>query len=146
MAKVSRFNISGKPEVKKAVTRLVNEYLREVNRVIESDSEFADLGFIGQDIVDTRRFLESRKVNKVETKNKVRHEIYWDATDPRTGFPYPEAIWTGFFAYGGSKWIEGRRFDTRAWKNLRSNEKLVARLRKNGIRSRSVRNNDRDLP
>lgn len=81
--------------------------------VIESDTEFADLGFNGQDIVDTGRFRDSQVVQETRVGDFVAVHWHWNPADPETGYHYAPALYSGFHAYG-KKWIPGRPWTDRA--------------------------------
>lgn len=115
------------------VIAVVNE---EFDAVISSEDEFGDLGFVGQDIIDTGRLLNSKQVN-VENG---RAEWSWNPTSPDTGVPYAAAVRNGFFAFG-RKYIPGRHWDTRAIKRADPVSLLVDELEKRGIDAKVKQNN-----
>lgn len=84
----------------------------ELDRVIESEKEFSDLGFISQDIVDTGRLRDS----KVISANPNGVTFSYDPVSPDNGYHYGNAIFFGFFAWG-KKYIPGRPWTIRAVKN-----------------------------
>ena len=60
----------------------------EYDDVIESEVAFSDLGFVGQDIVDTARFLKSKTLT-------VREDSVvwsWNPKSPENGYPYAAAL------------------------------------------------------
>ncbi len=109
----------------------------ESDRVIESLTEFADLGFEGQDIIDTGRLLNSKFVTATNKSIKLT----WNPRDPETGFPYAPAVVKGFFAYGGNKFIPGRNFPVRAVQNIDPVNSLAEKLRAKGLKVRVKSNN-----
>lgn len=81
----------------------------ELDRVIESGSEFADLGFSGQDIIDSERLKDSKVVSS--SPNSVT--FTYEPKSPENGYPYAPAVYEGFFAWG-RKYIPGRPWTDRA--------------------------------
>ena len=108
-------------KLKKAIAdsfaNVVAQMDAEYTKVIESDTEFADLGFSGQDIVDTGRFRDSQIVNSRTVGGVTVVEWSWNPQDPDTGYHYAAALYSGFNAYG-KKWIPGRPWTERAIANV----------------------------
>ena len=98
-------------QVKKQIEPLVEDAWAETVSVMnegydevisdESGKYFPD--FVGQDIIDTSRFLNS----KVITAVKWTVEWLWNPIDPQTGYAYARALLNGFWAFG-KKWIPAR--------------------------------------
>lgn len=114
------------------VAKCDSEYIA----VIEDPDEFSDLGFDSQDIVLTGALRDSQVVNA--QGNKATWE--WNPTDPDTGEAYALAVWVGFFAYGGHKFILGRKWALRALKRVNPAVLLALELQNQGIAARVVRN------
>lgn len=120
-----------------AFAKVVDDFDMECILVIEDDQEFADIGVISQDIVDTGRFRDSQIVQVQGNKA----EFTWNPTDPETGYAYAMALFVGFFAYGGHKFIPGRRWVFRALRRIDPVVLLAEELEKQGIGARITRNN-----
>lgn len=112
-----------------AWAEVVAELDVEFIRVIESDSEFADLGFEAQDIVDTGRFRDSQVVTAAARRVLWR----WAPTSPENGYCYAAALYYGFYAYGGAAWIEGRPWVARAIANIQPLLRLAEKLERKGL-------------
>lgn len=121
------------------------QYEREVNRVIESENEFSDQGFVGQDIIDTGNLQRSLKVNGGNIPGGYEISFSWEPRDPDSGYPYAPAVWSGFFAWG-KKYIPARHWDTRAAKNIKIVKSFADQLKKRGIKVLSVIDNTNSLP
>jgi hypothetical protein len=102
----------------------------EYDDVIESEVVFSDLGFVGQDIVDTARFLKSKTLTV--RQDSVVWE--WNPKSPETGYPYAAALYTGFWAFG-KKYIPGRPWADRAIERVVLPEWISYELGKMGIES-----------
>jgi len=103
----------------------------EYDDVIESEVVFGDLGFVGQDIVDTARFLKSKTLT-------VREDSVvwsWNPKSPENGYPYAAALYTGFWAFG-KKYIAGRPWTDRAIERVNLPEWMSYELGKMGVKSR----------
>ncbi|MFN9954379.1 MAG: hypothetical protein ACK55I_14890, partial [bacterium] len=70
--------------IQEAFGQTVADYNVYVDEIIESTEEFGDIGFSGQDIVDTGRLRDSKIVDA--TSNEVTLE--WSPKDPESGFSY----------------------------------------------------------
>lgn len=101
-----------KQDVKEARAQAIAKVSIELDRVIESEVEFSDLGFLGQDIVDTGRLRDS----KVIAPNPDGVTFTYDPVSPENGYHYGAAVWLGFWAFG-KKYIPGRPWTLRAVKN-----------------------------
>ena len=123
--------------VEECFGEVASEIEQESDRVIESLTEFSDLGFEGQDIIDTGRLLNSKEVEATDTSIKLT----WSPRNPENGFPYAPAVVNGFFAYGGSKFIPGRNFPVRAVQNVDPVNSLAEKLRAKGLKVRVIQNN-----
>lgn len=104
----------------------------EFDDVIESDTAFADLGFVGQDIVDTTRFLKSKVL--ITGQDFARWE--WNPKSPKNGYPYAAALYTGFLAFGKYP-VAGRPWTDRAVERVNIPEWMAFELRKMGISATS---------
>lgn len=137
------------PGLEKIVTDALLEvsiqYEREVNRVIESETEFADQGFTSQDIIDTGNLQASLQVDGRAIQQGYELSFSWEPRDPESGYPYAPAVWSGFFAWG-RKFIPGRRWDTRAAKNMKIVQVFVKELKERGVKVLSVTDNTNSLP
>ncbi len=102
---------------------------QEFDDVISDEMAFSDLGFVGQDIIDTSRLLNSKIVNA--TPLSVSWQ--WNPKSPETGFPYAKAVREGFFAFGGKKYIPGREWDTRAIERVDPVNLLSEKLSEKGF-------------
>lgn len=126
-------------EIKEIVIECFADVAAELNeesdRVISSLTEFE--GFLGQDIILSGRLLNSKVVDASDTKITLA----WTAKNPDNGFYYPAAIIAGFFAYGGTKYIEGRNFPARTAKNVDPVKSLVDKLKSKGVKAKVKRNN-----
>jgi len=107
----------------------------ELDRVIESESEFSDLGFISQDIVDTGRLRDS----KVISANPNGVTFTYAPVSPENGYPYAPAVFNGFFAWG-KKYIPGRPWTLRAVRNENPVTNVKAALEEMGYGVRIVNN------
>ena len=125
--------------------KLVDEYNTEVDKVISSTSAFTGEGFRGQDIIDEGGLLASKVVTGLPTAKGITYLISWNPVNPETGERYAAAVWMGFFAYGGSKFVPGRRWDLKAAKNLKMTRRFATLLRKAGIRVTKVVDNTVNL-
>lgn len=103
--------------------------------VIEDPNEFADIGLPGQDIILTGALRDSQVVDV--QGNKATWQ--WNPTDPDTGEAYALAVFLGFFAYGGHKYVPGRRWVFRALKRINPVVLLAEELQKQGITARAVK-------
>ncbi len=121
--------------VQDAIAEVMDSYNEEVDNVIQSNEEWF------QDIVDTGRLLDSKKVNISTEGNTTTGEFTWDPNDPDTGYAYAQAVWSGFFAYNGSKYIPGRHWPERAMKNVDPVEAIASYLQEKGIDAEVVQNN-----
>lgn len=101
----------------------------ELDRVIESEDEFSDLGFISQDIIDSGRLLDS----KVISANPNGVTFTYDPVSPENGYHYGAAVYLGFFAWG-KKYIPGRPWTIRAMKNENPTINLAIALEEMGYR------------
>ena len=95
--------------------------------MIESTDEFSDLGFSGQDIVDTGRLRDSMIVDS--SKDKLT--VTWLPKNPKNNFPYAAAVWSGYFAFG-KKYIPGRKWDLKAIDNVNIAQSLADKLEAKG--------------
>ncbi len=129
-------------DVKKIYSDVVSQYNIEVDRVIEDPNEFANIGFVDQDIIDTGR-LKNSKV--IETQGELSTRFSWAPVDPDTGYHYASAVWWGFNAYGDSKFVPGRPWSERAVYNLDPVNYISDRLKKKGYNALVVRDDTRTL-
>lgn len=120
------------------VAKLDTEFIA----VIEDPNEFSDLGLDGQDIVLTGRLRDAQVVDV--QANKATWE--WNPTDPDTGYAYALAVWVGFFAYGGHKFIPGRKWALRGLKRVKPLSVFVDELNKNGIKAKIIADRTDELP
>lgn len=132
-------------KVENAFAETVNDYNQEVDATIESMNAFADLGFEGQDIVDTGRLLESKKVDTDKTKTSVSAAFSWNPTSPKNGEKYASKVWAGFFAFGGPKFIRGRHWPERAATNMGVTETFVHYLNEQDVEAEIIIDGDDDL-
>lgn len=103
--------------------------------VIEDPNEFADIGLPNQDIVDSGRFRDAQVVDVQANKATWT----WDPTSPENGYHYALALWFGFFAYGGTKYVPGRHWAFRALRRADIVQTMAAELQKQGIKAKVVR-------
>ncbi len=103
---------------------------QEFDDVIESDIAFADLGFVDQDIVDTERFLKSKKFSTIP--NGVRWE--WAPIAPTNGYVYAAALYAGFMAFGKYP-IAGRPWTDRALDRVNVPKWMSYELKQLGVRA-----------
>lgn len=129
-----------KKDLVEARAKAIAKVDAELDRVIESPSEFADLGFDGQDIVDTSRLLKS----KIITADPNGVTFGYDPVDPDSGYHYAAAVYFGFFAFG-KKYIPGRRWTIRSVKNENPVLNMVDSLKGMGYDARVALNNIPDL-
>lgn len=134
--------------VKETMREVYQEYSQEVDRVIRSDTEFADQGFVGQDIVLSGALLNSKQEQIQENAGRFISQVSfsWNPVNPDNGAAYAVPVWRGFFAYGGTKFIPGRQWDTRAIKNYRPTSQLVKKLRSRGLKAQIIVDNENSLP
>ena len=112
----------------------------ELDRVIESEGEFSDLGFIDQDIIDTGRLRDS----KVISANPNGVTFSYDPVSPENGYHYGAAIFFGFFAWG-KKYIPGRPWTIRAIKNENPTINMASYLEDMGYQVTIRQDGIRDL-
>lgn len=117
----------------------------EVDEVIQSADEFKSQGFTDQDIVDTGRLLNSKIVDAQKEADEISVLYSWNPVSPKNGYPYGPAVWAGFYAYGGEKFIPGRHWPERAAKNVGITQSFVDYLRESGIPCTVERNGDDEL-
>lgn len=105
----------------------------EYENVINDENAFPD--FPNQDIVDTARFRDGQSVDV-----KARRALWlWAPISPDNGYCYAAALYYGFYAYGGSKWIEGRPWVEVAFQNVNPVAMMALLLAQKGIKARIVR-------
>ena len=131
-----------KKDVKKIYADAIAKYNLEVDRVIEDPNEFANLGFLEQDIVDTGRLRDSKII---ETQGELSTRFSWDPIDPETGYHYASAVFWGFNAYGGSKFIPGRPWSERAVYNIDPVNYISDRLKKKGYNAKVIKDDTRTI-
>jgi len=101
----------------------------ELEATIRDPYAFADLGFVDQDIIDSGRFLKSQQI-----KDDGRAVAFsWSAKDPKSGFAYPLALYTGYRAWG-RKYIPGRKWPEKAADSLDLVGYLKAKMRAYGVK------------
>lgn len=130
--------------IEEAFGQTVADYNVYVDEVIESTEEFGDIGFSGQDIVDTGRLRDSKIVEA--TANEVTLE--WSPKDPESGFSYAPAVWAGFHPYGGEKFVPGRHWGERAAKKLNGvgvTRAFATYLQQQGLNAEIISNGDEEL-
>lgn len=127
-----------------AFGQVVADYNVYVDEIIESTEEFGDLGFTGQDIIDTGRLRDSKIVDATATEASFE----WNPKSPKNGYGYGAAVWTGYNAWGGNKFVPGRHWPERAAKKLNESGVTIAfveYLRKQGINAQVLINGDEEL-
>ena len=97
----------------------------KLDEVIETEGEFEG---VPQDIVDTGE-LKNSKQGTQETR-EISFE--YDPVNPDDNFHYAEAVYGGFFAYGGKTYIPARRWTDRAVKKVNPTQVLADSLREKG--------------
>lgn len=117
-------------DVKKAARKVYANLEEEVDRVIESDSEFSDLGF-KKNIVLSGRLRDSRISDIQEKGESITYESTWDPANPDNGYHYATAVHEGFFAWGHT-YIPGRPWTERTIENIPPESELVKELKKLG--------------
>lgn len=118
-------------DVQEATGEAIAKVDLELDRVIESESEFQDLGFVEQDIVDTGRLRDSKVITA--TPNGVTFS--YDPVNPDDGYHYASAIFLGFNV--GRKYIPGRPWTNRAVKNENPTVNVAEHLRGLGYKVRT---------
>jgi hypothetical protein len=117
------------------------EVIAEINEnfdnVIFDEMAFSDLGFTGQDIIDTGRLLASKEVSA----NGNKAVFSWNPHSPENGYAYAKAVREGFFAFGGSKFIPGRPWDERAIQISDPVQSLADKLEAKGFKVKILENN-----
>lgn len=136
MAKVKINTSELDKAINEAFGKVVADFDVECLKVIEDENEFADVGLPDRDLIDTGRFRDSQIVQVQGNKA----EFTWNPTDPETGYAYAMALFVGFFAYGGHKYVPGRRWVFRALKRVNPVVLLAEELQNQGIAARVVRN------
>lgn len=127
-----------------AFGQVVADYNVYVDEIIESTEEFGDLGFTGQDIIDTGRLKDSKMVDATNTEASFE----WSPKSPENGFSYAPAVWAGFYPYGGEKFVPGRHWPERAAKQLNESgvtQAFVDYLRQHGLEAEILVNGDEEL-
>lgn len=125
----------------KIFPEIVARYDIESDRVIEDPNEFANLGFVDWDIVDTGRLLKS-KIISVEGDLGVRFS--WDPVSPENGYHYASAVYHGFHAWG-KKYIPGRPWSERAAHNIEPVKFIAKELSRAGYKVKVLRDRTRDI-
>lgn len=128
-----------------AFADVVADYNQFVDEVIESQDEFSDRGFTGQDIVDTGRLRDSKVVEDTDI-NQVTFS--WEPHSPDNGFPYAPAVWAGFRPFGGKTFVPGRHWPERAAVKLGEvgvTQYLVDKLKEQGLEAEVIQNGDENL-
>lgn len=120
---------------------LVARYDLESDRVIEDPNEFANLGFVDQDIIDTGRLLKSKII---EPQGSLSIRFSWDPVSPENGYRYASAVWWGFSAWG-KKFIPGRPWSDRAAYNIDPVNSTAKHLQKLGYDAKVVRDDTRTI-
>jgi hypothetical protein len=126
-----------------AFGQVVADYNVYVDEIIESTEEFGDLGFTGQDIIDTGRLKDS----KIVDANATDASFEWQPKSPENGFSYAPAVWAGFYSRGGN-FIPGRHWPERAAKQLNESGVTLAfveYLRQQGLNAQVLLNGDEEL-
>ena len=101
---------------------------QEFDDVISDEMAFSDIGFVGQDIIDSSRLLNSKTVEA----NPLSVSWQWNPRSPENGFPYAKAVREGFFAFG-KKYIPGRQWDIRALERVDPVDLLAQKLANKGF-------------
>jgi len=115
-------------EIKESWGQVIAEVNEELDAVIEDEMAFSDLGFNGQDIIDSGRLLNS----KVVEINEDKAEFSWNPHSPENGYPYAPGVRAGFWAYG-KKYIPGRDWPGRAIERVNPVNSLAQKLKKKGF-------------
>lgn len=129
-----------KKDVADASAEAIAKVDQELDRVISSDSEFSDLGFSAQDIIDTERLFNSKVI--AATPDGVT--FTYDPVSPENGYHYAPAVFLGFFAWG-KKYIPGRPWTHRAVRNENPVTNIAAALESQGYQVRIKRDGTADL-
>jgi hypothetical protein len=127
-----------------AFGQTVADYNVFVDEIIESTEEFGDLGFTGQDIIDTGRLKDSKMVDSTETETSFE----WSPKSPENGFSYAPAVWAGFYPWGREKFVPGRHWPERAAIKLNDEgvtKTFVNYLRQQGLNAEILSNGDEEL-
>lgn len=135
----SKFNINY-PQYRKFKSAIVESFAAvietlndEYDAVIEDLNEFADLGFVDWDIVDTGRLRDSKQLDvRTEANGDLNATWDWNPHDPETGYPYAAAVYSGFNAYG-KRYIPGRPWPERAIKRVDIPKALSAEMKLRGV-------------
>ncbi len=132
-----------KKAVKRAMAKTAVEYTKQVDKTIKSTTEFIP----GQDIIDTGNLLRSLEISVRQDSGRmiVQYAYKWAPINPKTGFAYAVAVWTGFFAFG-RKFIPPRPWDTRTAKRMRVVHLFAMNLEIEGVKVIRVVSNLDSLP
>jgi len=98
------------------------------DQVIKDPLEFADLGFLDQDIVDTGRLHNSKIVETIDEGNLVSVRYVWNPIDPEDGRAYAGDVLVGFTSYAGN-FVPGRDWPNRAAEKLNTYAFFVETLK-----------------
>ncbi len=131
-----------KKEIKKIYADVVAKYDIESDRVIEDPNEFANLGFVDWDIVLTGRLRDSKII---ETQGELATKFSWDPVSPENGYHYASAVFWGFNAWGGTKFIPGRPWSERAAHNIDCVSYFAKELNKAGYNAKVIKDDTRTI-
>jgi hypothetical protein len=117
-----------KLKIKNCFNRTVDVLDKMQDRVIQDPWEFADLGFLDQDIVDTGRLHNSKIVETVDEGDLVSVRYVWNPINPEDGRAYAGDVFLGFTSYAGN-FIPGRDWPNRSEEKLNTREHFVETLK-----------------
>ncbi|MDJ0723710.1 MAG: hypothetical protein QNJ38_01200 [Prochloraceae cyanobacterium] len=129
-------------KIKDIYADVVAKYDMESDRVIEDPNEFANLGFVDWDIVLTGRLLDSKII---ETQGSFATKFSWDPVSPENNYHYASAVFWGFNAWGGTKFIPGRPWSERAAHNIDCVSYFAKELNKAGYNAKVIRDDTRTI-
>ena len=117
-----------KLKIKDCFAQTVDALDEMQDQVIKDPWEFADLGFLDQDIVDTGRLHDSKIVETVDEENVVTTRYVWNPINPEDGRAYAGDVLVGFTSYAGN-FIPGRDWPNRSEEKLNTHEHFLEALK-----------------
>ena len=112
-------------DVEESFAEIYDLVSAKLDEVILTAGEFEG---VPQDIVDTGELKDSKQSE--QSTREISFE--YDPVNPDDGFHYAEAVYGGFYAYGGKEYVPGRRWTDRAVKKVDPTQVLADSLREKG--------------
>ena len=112
-------------DIEDSFAEIYDQLSSKLDEIIETEGEFEG---VPGDIVDTGQLKDSKE--GLQEKRQISFE--YDPVNPDDGYHYAEAVYSGFFAHGGTKYIPARRWTDRAVKKLDPTQVLADSLSEKG--------------